>query len=241
MNDEKLKKYLENNKLISSLLKENEELIKDSGYNPPVNNYAADKNARVNIPSGYIRTSGDFWCRYHLSEIVQDRNVRNNISYALQLSDYYNYLLNRFNIWGSIEIMLYKQAFINEVSIIEALILESATRINKFCQKCNNIGICKNNICRDDRENMKKASKKLYELGVLDLSKEEFSQLQDSYDYRNKIHIRLNEQNEFLDQKYNLKLYNATIMLMQRIDECLWKNAVPLYSSCIGFAPKGTA
>lgn len=238
MNDEKLKKYLDNNKLISSLLKENEELIRDSGYNPPTKNYAVDRELRVNIPSGYIRTSGEFWCRYHLSEIVEKRNVRNNISYALQLSDYYNYLLNRFNIWGSIEIMLYKQAFINEISIIEALILESATRINKFCQNCNKIGRCKNNICKSDRENMKKASEKLYELGVLDLSEKELNQLHNSYDYRNKIHIRLNDQNEFLDRKYSLELYNDTILLIQRIDECLWKNAVPLYSSCIGYNPK---
>ena len=238
MTNEDLQQYLNNNKLISSMLQENENLIRKAGYDPPCNNYAADKEKRVNIPSGYIRTSREFWQKYHLSDIVKNRNTKNNISYALQLSDYYNYVLNRFNIWGSIEIMIYKQAFINVVSIIEALLLESATRINHYCQSCRRIGKCKNNFSRLDRTNMKKVSEKFYLAGVLDLTESEISRLKEMYDYRNKIHIRLNEQNEFLDSKYNVELYNEATSLLQKIDECLWKNAVPFYRKCIGFEQK---
>lgn len=106
MTDEDVKQLLNNNERISNLLRDNEALIKRAGYNPPNKNFAVSKEKRVKIPAGYIRTSGEFWKAYHLAEIVENRNTRNNISYALQLSDYYNYMLNRFNIWGSIEIML---------------------------------------------------------------------------------------------------------------------------------------
>ena len=238
MKEEVLSQYYKNNGLISRLLNENEKILKESGYNPPSLNYAVECDKRIHVPTGYIRTSKEFCNKYHLGEIVDENNVRKNISYALQLSDFYNYIVNRFYVWGSVEIMIYKQAFINAVSVIEALIIESATRINRHCQNCKNIGKCKNNICKSDRENMKKAAQKMHGLGILKITNEELSKLLEVYDQRNKIHIRLNEHNEFLDGKFDKGLYNETIILMQRIDEVLWKNAVPLYSECLGFVKK---
>lgn len=238
MDDDKLAKYIQNNESISLQLAENENILRSEGYAPPCLNFTVEKEKRINIPAGYIRTSGEFWNKYHLADLVESRNTRNNISYALQLSDYYNFLINRFNVWGSIEIMLYKQAFVNLVSIIEALILESSNRINSFCKQCQNIGKCKNNICKKDRENMKFAAEKLFELGVLDINEMEKNRLIELYDLRNKIHIRLNNQNEFLDCKYNRTLYNEVIELLQKVDDCLWKNAVPLYKKCIGYKSK---
>ncbi len=134
--------------------------------------------------------------------------------------------------------MLYKQAFINVISIIEALILESSNRMNQLCKQCQNISKCKNNICKKDRDNMKCAADKLFGLGILDINEVEKNRLVELYDFRNKIHIRLNDQNEFLDCKYNRKLYNEAIELLQKVDDCLWRNAVPLYSKCIGYESK---
>ena len=170
MNNNKLTQYLKNNESISSLLTKNEEILKSEGYNPPCANFTIEKEKLINIPRGYIRTSEELGKKYHLIDIVESHNIRKNISYALQLSDYYNFWVNRFNVWGSIEIMLYKQAFINIVSIIEALVLESSNRINCFCKQCQNIGKCQNNICKKDRGNMKCAVEKLFELGILDIN-----------------------------------------------------------------------
>lgn len=238
MKDDILNKYIRNNESISKLFEENEKILREEGYNPPIDNFIVKSEKRVNVPAGYIRKKEEFCNEYHLVDIVDKINTRNNISYALQLSDYYNFIFNRFNVWGSIEIMLYKQAFINVVSIIEALILECSTRINMHCQKCQNISKCKNNISKSERENMKRAAEKLYNLGVLGISDSEIKRLIELYDYRNKIHIRLNEENEFLDKKFDTKLYNETIELMKKIDTSLWKNAVPLYNKCIGFCKK---
>ena len=85
---------------------------------------------------------------------------------------------------------------------------------------------------------MKGAAEKLFELGILDISEMEKNRLIELYNLRNKIHIRLNDQNEFLDCKYNKDLYNETIELLQKVDDCLWKNAVPHYKKCIGYKRK---
>ena len=232
--DEKSKKELiANNKEISRLLAENENILRRSGFQPPVQNYFVGKDDSIIIPSGYIRTSGAFWQSYHLNDIVKARNTKNNISYALQLSDFYNFLLNRFNIWGSIEIMLFKQATVNIVSIIEALVLECANNINENCQKCPKIANCNNNLNKYDRENMKHALEKLYQLGIIVLTNDEYMSLIYLYNLRNKIHIRLNQQNEFLDKKYNMELYNNSINLLQKVDEQILKNGVALYNSCM--------
>ncbi len=235
LNGEKLKEYYSNVEKMSSLLSRNEELIRDAGYKPPVDNFSIEKEKRIKMPQGYIRTSGEFWRQYHLNDIVDNRNTKNNISYALQLSDYYNYLLNRFYIWGSIERMLYKQAFVNIVSITESLILETANNINKHCKKCPKIGKCGKNLTRDERSNMKKSALKLWKIGILDFKEEEINVIVEMYDYRNKIHIRLNEQNEFLDNKYNRELYNQAISYLKQVDDKLWKNGVQYYESCMGF------
>lgn len=236
--DEQQQLYIKNIEKISQLLDENENLLREAGYKPPSNNYAVEKNKRIKFPTGYIRTSGEFWNTYHLAEIVNFRDVRNNISYALQLSDYYNFLVNRFNIWGSIEIMLYKQAFVNLISIIEALILECANRINAHCQLCDQIGQCSNNINKTDRYNMKNAVNKLTEIGILNLSEVQKDRLIELYEMRNKIHIRLNEQNEFLDNKFNRDLYNETIGMLQYVDTQIYENAVRYYHSCMGYVEK---
>ncbi len=70
---------------------------------------------------------------------------------------------------------------------------------------------------------MKCAADKLFGLGILDINEVGKNRLVELYDFRNKIHIRLNDQNEFLDCKYNRKLYNEAIELLQKVDNCLWK------------------
>lgn len=238
MDQDSLKRLKRNNKIISRLMAENERILRKAGYHPPVHDFPIEKEERICIPSNYIRTADRFGEKYHLNEIVVSKNTRRNVAYALQLSDFYNYLINRFFIWGSIEIMLYKQAFVNVISIIEALILECANNINAYCKNCNEIGKCKSNICREERENMKSALKKLFDLGIVNLSDEDYSLLIKYYDYRNRIHIRLNDQNEFLDNKFNCSLYNCAIVLLRKIDEQIVHNGVNYYETCMGFVDK---
>ena len=240
MDKEKLKKYIKNNKIISYYLEENENILKSEGYFPPSKNFTVKRGKRINIPKGYIRTAEKFQKLYHLNDLVESPNVNKNISYALQLSDFYNFILNRFNIWGSIEVMVYKQAFINVVSIMEALISESSNCINSFCEQsqCKNTSKCKNNISKQDGKNMKRAVERMFELGILDKNEVNEDRLKELYDLRNKIHIRLKTENEFLDQEYVITLYNESLETLKKVDKCLWKNAVPRYKKCMGYESK---
>ena len=111
--DELRESVILNNQKISDLLQENEMLLIEEGYRPPVQNYVVDYVERIHMPKGYVRKSVEFFQKYHLTNIVQNYNTRNNISYNLQLSDFYNYLLNRVHIWGSVRTMLYKNDIIN--------------------------------------------------------------------------------------------------------------------------------
>ena len=66
----------------------------------------------------------------------------------------------------------------------------------------------------------------------------EKNRLKELYDLRNKIHIRLKKENEFLDQEYIITLCNEALEILQKVDNCLWKNAVPQYKKCIGYKSK---
>lgn len=225
-------KLIANNIKISELLKENEEILKNSGYNPPVNNYTVDDRNKIDFPGGYIRTTNMFYEKYHLREIIAKINCRRNISYALQLSDFYNYLANRFFVWGSVQTMFYKNAVINLVSILEALILECA---NNIC--CNPSNCGKNDTCsirfnKDQRNKVLDALDRIKRLNITTFSDNEINRIKTIIGYRNRVHIRLATENEFKSDDFTLKLYNEVIGYLQRICEDIYSNGLPLYNKC---------
>lgn len=61
LNEEEIEEYRSNIEKISSLLEQNEKLIRQAGYNPPVVNFTIEKESRIKMPQGYIRRSGEFW------------------------------------------------------------------------------------------------------------------------------------------------------------------------------------
>lgn len=136
LNKEIEKQIAENNQKISALLTENENLLRSAGLNPPAANAALPPEKKIQFPSGYIRTVRHLKSSYHLSSIFPTRATRHNVTYALEVSDLMNYIVNRINIWGSVEIIFYKLAIINIVSIMESIILEAANNICCCTQSC---------------------------------------------------------------------------------------------------------
>ena len=49
LHGEKLEEYYSNIEKMSSLLSRNEELIRDAGYNPPVDNFFIEKEKRIKL------------------------------------------------------------------------------------------------------------------------------------------------------------------------------------------------
>lgn len=238
INNELKEKIIANNRRITELLQENEEILKREGFKPPSMNYAVDYEERIHMPQGYIRTSAEFFGKYHLGSIVKKYNTRNNISYNLQLSDYYNLLLNRFYIWGSIRTMLYKQDIINLVSIMEALITEATENIFQCCDSCTKIGKCAIRLNKHGQGSIKESIPKLCEMAILDFDENEINRIVEIYDLRNRVHIRLAEENEFLDNSFCQDTHNELIGLLIRATEQLNNNAVPRYGKCEDFESK---
>lgn len=232
MNEELQAKIIENNKKISELFRENEKIIKDAGYRPPVENYAlANTKERINFPNGYVRVNETFQRKYHLNDIVKEVSTVKNLAYALQLSDFYNFVFNRFYVWGSLESMMCKSAVINLVSIFEALIFECA---NNICSPaaCVAIPSCERHFSKAQRNNSFEALKKINSLHITDFTEDEMNRISEIIDFRNRVHIRLSEGNEFLCADFSIPLHNEIIGLLQRLADNIYNNGVPLYNKC---------
>lgn len=222
-------RLVENNKKISRLLEENEKILRECGYTPPISNFALNADEKIKFPAGYIRRVNFFDEKYHLKEIFPNKEVRHNVIYTLEVSDLINYLFNRINVWGPVSTILYKLAIVNIVSIIEAIVLEAANNICSQANCCGKVRVCATHFSREERSNVRKALEKLTEIKVIDFDREKLSRIQEIIDLRNRIHIRLANGNELKLSDFNLELYNEVIAFLQTIDEQVYKNAVPIY------------
>ena len=196
LSSEKKRKIIENNRRITELMRENENFLREEGYKPPLNNYALERTEKIGFPAGYIRTVETFNEKYHLREICPDRTVRQNIAYALEASDLMNYVMNRVNIWGSVETIFFKLAIVNLASIMEAILLEAANNICCNARACGKTKKCYYHFSGDERNNVRRAVQKLALVGVLDYNEEQLSRVQEIIELRNRIHIRLTKGNE---------------------------------------------
>lgn len=223
---------IENNATITKLLKENEARLIQDGFDVPVQNYVPDKAQKIQIPSGYIRVNETFQKKYHLQEIVRDQAVKKNIAYSLQLSDFYNYIINRFNVWGSVETMFLKDAVINLVSVFEALVFECANNICCNTSTCTIINECANHFTNKQRNNSYEALVKMNQLHIVNYSEKQLSRIKEIIELRNRVHIRLATENEFNNADFSISLYNEVIQLIQQLSDCIYTNGFPLYYQC---------
>lgn len=225
-------KIKNNNAEISRLMKENEDLLRNHGFDPPSKNVAIHNDFRIKVPKEYIRKTAYFINRYHLNEIVGDNEISRNIAYAFQLSDFYNYLFNRFHIWGAVETTIYKQDFVNLVSIMEALILESGTRLKDHCKLCPCTGGCRYKLVKKDCQTARICLKQMGEYGYIGLSEDSIKRLDELFQIRNGIHIR--ESGEAVsDRVFNINLHNEAIWRLRQLAEDLLAHAVPCYDTCV--------
>ena len=229
LDPETQKKIEENNKQISSLLQENEMLLRQAGFDPPMTNVVLPQEKLIQFPNGYIRRTTEFSSRYHLTSIFANRHSRQNITYALEVSDLMNYVVNRLNIWGPVKTVFYKLAIVNLVSIMEAILLEAANNICQHANQCKGTGKCRKHFNKDERNNARKALEKLVLIDVLDFDEAKVQRTLDIIELRNRIHIRLTPESELKLGDFNLKLYNEVILLLQDIDKQVFQKGVPLY------------
>ena len=219
-----------NNKKISKLLEENEALLRRAGFNPPVENVALPSTKKIQFPSGYIRTVKHFKNQYHLDDIFRTEATQHNVTYALEVSDLMNYIMNRINIWGPVEVIFYKLAVVNIVSIMEAIIMEVANNICPNAQACANQKTCPLHFDKKQRNYVKNALDRLVEVKALQFNQQKVQHIKNIIELRNRVHIRLTDGSELGKADFNYRIYNDAIKLLKEIDEQVYQYALPLYS-----------
>lgn len=112
----------------------------------PNENINKEEFRLANIPDNYIRTAEYYRINYRLSQMISDRIRINNIAYSLQLSDFFNYILYRINLFGLIKNLFIKNAIMNIFSIQEGILYSSLITLNNYCwfsgRVCNQNSAC---------------------------------------------------------------------------------------------------
>lgn len=224
-------KIKENNAQITRLLAENEELLRSAGFDPPAKNYALHNNARIKFPSNYIRTKDYFVKKYKLSYFFKDPVTMSNVAYSLQMSDLYNYIVNRFKIFGSINTMVYKAATINCVCIIESLIGQALDDMHAHCKKCPNHDECIYYFAK--KQQFSDKLDKIRKYDMLRLDDEGYQRIRDAYRLRNHMHIyTAAKENELTNKTFDRDLYNGIIDIMQQVTFNLYYYMLPASKKC---------
>lgn len=222
---------ISNNRKISELLTENEMLLRQSGLEPPVDNYAPSVKRRIHFPTKYIRTKAYYVNNYHLRSFFSNEEIVSNVAYSLQMSDLYNFILNRFYVFGSLETMIYKAAIINYVCIIESLIGQVYDDMHSFCGTCPD-----HNHCEFFMPKVKTFAEKLKAIeskGMLTLSPDQFQQIREAYHLRNQLHIyTAAKNNEFTTKSFDRKLHNRIVIIMKNLKEILFDDLLPATKQC---------
>jgi hypothetical protein len=74
--------------------------------------------AKVRFPRGYIRTANHFRSRL---PFILDRDARDNLAYALILTDVYRWVTNRTDLFGTAREMVFKAGVVLAGSICETM------------------------------------------------------------------------------------------------------------------------
>ncbi len=95
-------------------------------------------DGKIRFPRNFIRTADHF--RNQLS-FVKDTNIKDNLAYALILSDVYRWLTNRTDIFGTAKEMVMKSGIALMGSICETMAIDGTKGIigkkHSFCERCN--------------------------------------------------------------------------------------------------------
>ncbi len=248
------------NKCASKLLEENERLFKkfEQGKDLISEDHPFD---RLCFPKGYVGKLDTYRKLYKTKEIFNNKpkddvNLR-QFEDRLQMMSLFDYLIRRMNTFGRIRELLYLYATINIITIIEAMIQESAFNCLEYCKKCNNGNICPNNeACKwylskaKDVKSTRTLINAMSEKDVLNLQEKDddkdpfYINLDELYKKRNEIHIRIEEgekaerkSDRVNDEKIDDAKYWYELAKAYLGDTAYYINErmVPYYNECPGY------
>lgn len=93
---------------------------------------------KIRFPRGFIRTADHFRRKLFF---IADKNARDNLAYALILSDVYRWLTNRTDLFGTAREMIIKAGIVLAGSIAETIMFEYSRgligRRHSFCARAD--------------------------------------------------------------------------------------------------------
>lgn len=220
--DDWLPKYKTKLKEIERLFQENEDLLRANGINGPVSHPPVTDKERIWIPRGYIRTADYFRKNYALPQLVSDLSTRNNIAYALQLSDMLNFISNRFHL-GKLSLgnSFYRIATAHIFSIIESILCGMINTIHNDCTNnheiCSKAAKCTLYFKRAGKYKFSELLNKLSADKMIDLSAEDIDALSKHKGIRDRLHMWDAGDSDFHDSKFSVSEYNEAIQLLTKI------------------------
>ncbi len=217
--------FKERLKKVSQELNNLEEFLRKNGIEIPNKNIALDSDEKIWIPRGYIRTVRYFEKKYRLYDLLGDEILVKNIAYALQASDFFNYILNRFRIGLAVGKVFYKHAIINIFSVIESLLYGIINKCHSHCQL--NYRVCNKNA--ECGFFLKKASKYSFKNLLQVLNQKELIHMPGCIQrrllglkgLRDNIHLWDVKDKDYFNDDYNLINYNFLVQVLQALKEDL--------------------
>ena len=238
----------------SEALQKAEDILRDNlGLNVPEENIMLPENIVLKLPRGYIRTLNTVSVKYKL-DLLHDETLMKNLSYAIQYTDFINYVLNRTSLGQgglSVGALFRKHAIINVMTIVEGIIIGFIEKTYLICSQCRDFEkSCAVNIASiysKDKKILKKHVNCEQSFGFYHaleclkngsiISDEEYAQLDELRDYRNHIHIQYinkntkKRQRDFMEEDYSLGTYNKAIKLLHNVPNIIDR----LLASCQSF------
>lgn len=178
---------------------------------------------KIQIPSDCVRKVKSLSDQYHLEDIILSNDVRNNISYLLQTSDFYDYFLNNFCIYGPVRTIFIKNSILNLFSIFEALIFSCGKNICNP-KNCDKIDGCNIHFSKNERGKLDSALHKMKDIGILKFDDSDMERIKEIIMLRNEVHLLLAKGNEFWEDKFNMNLYYEMRKLLERTLKAIYNN-----------------
>ena len=181
--------------------------MSEKTYN--TSNTLTDTNLPSIIPQGVIDTIDDLDVEYHLTQIIGYYNLVKNAGHILQTCEFYQYILNHYYVFGSIQFVLRKDIFIHYVSVIETLVIYKG--FNLEYKDKNNEPIRMKNLL-DNNDFCKKVP-------IESNLKQEILSF---YNKRNKIHLNRAPENELTQDDFSQDDIDQVRNLLKRISDLLY-------------------
>ena len=212
-------------KKVSQELNSIEDFLRENGIDIPNQNITLESDEKIWIPRGYIRTVQYYEHKYRLHDLLGDEILAKNIAYALQASDFFNYMLNRFRIELSVGKVFFKYAIINIFSVVESLLYGIINKCHSHCSLDDRV--CKNNVGCDfyfkkaNKYSFKNLLQILSQKGLVRMPDEIQDKLLELKALRDNIHLWDVKDKDYFNDNYNLTNYNFLVRVLQVLKEDL--------------------